>query len=164
MSSLTPPAHLLPNLTPHESITDTLHRLTLGLDTNNPLLVESACLKTPALTFTYGPLGSQETVTGWDAIAPMFDRVFRLVTTHTVSNVRVDLENEAATTARMTAHVVSYHVREQEAFVAADTSYTASSLYDIDVVKDEEDSGLWKIKTWNARILWTTGDIKVLHP
>jgi hypothetical protein len=95
----------------------------------------------------------------------MFDRVFSLVTTHTVSNVRVELENDDhATTAHMTAHVISYHVRGEEAFVAADTSYTASSLYDIELVKDGDDGGLWKMKTWGARILWTTGDIKVLHP
>jgi len=23
---------------------------------------------------------------------------------------------------------------------------------------------LWKIKKWDIRVLWTTGDIKVLHP
>jgi hypothetical protein len=159
------PTTRLPNLSPREAVADTLYRLTLGLDSNNRALVESACLKTPAMTFTYGPLGNQQTVTGWDAISPMFDRVFSLVTTHTVSNVRVELENDDdATTAHMTAHVISYHVREEEAFVAADTSYTASSLYDIELVKDGDDSELWKMKTWGARILWTTGDIKVLHP
>ena len=154
----------LPNLTTHQSITDTLHRLTLGLDSNDRALVESACHKTPKMTFTYGPLGAQQTVTGFDAINSLFDRVFSLVTTHTVSNVRIEAESENATFARMTAHVISYHVREEEAFVAADTSYTASSLYDMQLLKDEDDEGLWKITTWNARMLWTTGDIKVLHP
>ncbi|KAI4666727.1 uncharacterized protein J4E79_002767 [Alternaria viburni] len=163
MSAPTPTVNL-PNLTTHQSITDTLHRLTLGLDSNNRALVESACHKAPEMTFTYGPLGAQQTVTGFDAINPLFDRVFSLVTTHTVSNVRIEAESENVTSARMTAHVISYHVREEEAFVAADTSYTASSLYDMRLLKDKDDGGLWKITTWKARMLWTTGDIKVLHP
>jgi hypothetical protein len=116
------------------------------------------------MTFTYGPSGNQATLTGWDAISPMFDRVFSLITTHTVSNIRIELEDDSASTARMTAHVISYHVREEEAFVEADTSYTASSLYDIEVIKDDIEQRLWKIKTWKATMLWTTGDIKVLHP
>jgi hypothetical protein len=33
-----------------------------------------------------------------------------------------------------------------------DTSYTAGSLYVIDLVKD----GSWKIKKWEIRIQWTT--------
>ncbi|CAG5155931.1 uncharacterized protein ALTATR162_LOCUS3907 [Alternaria atra] len=155
---------LLPNLTPREAVADTLHRCILGLDSNNRPLVESACLKSTEMTFTYGPSGNQATLTGWDAISPMFDRVFSLITTHTVSNIRIELEDDSASAARMTAHVISYHVREEEAFVEADTSYTASSLYDIEVIKDNIDQRLWKIKTWKATMLWTTGDIKVLHP
>lgn len=133
---------LLPNLTLREAITDTLHRCILGLDSNNRPLLESACLKSPDMTFTYGPSRNQATLTGWDAINPMFDRVFSLITTHTVSNIRIDLENDKADTARMMAHVISYHVREKEAFVEADTSYTASSLYDIEVIRDDNDQGL----------------------
>lgn len=156
-------AHLS-NLTTREAIADTLHRCILGLDRNNRSLMESACLKTPEMTFIYGPSGNQATLAGWDAINPMFDRVFGLITTHTASNIRIELEGENASTARMTAHVISYHVRGEEAFVEADTSYTASSLYDIEVIKDGNGQGLWKIKTWKATMLWTTGDIKVLHP
>ncbi|CAN9153522.1 unnamed protein product [Alternaria alternata] len=156
-------AHLS-NLTTREAIADTLHRCILGLDSNNRSMMESACLKTPEMTFVYGPSGNQATLAGWDAINPMFDRVFGLITTHTASNIRIELEEENASTARMTAHVISYHVRGEEAFVGADTSYTASSLYDIEVFKDSNDQGLWKIKTWKATMLWTTGDIKALHP
>jgi hypothetical protein len=155
---------LLSNLTPREAVADTLHRCILGLDSNNRALLESACLKSHEMTFTYGQSGNQATLTGYDAISPMFDRVFGLTTTHIASNIRVELEDDKADMARMTAHVISYHVREEEAFVEADTSYTASSLYDIEVVRDDNDQGLWKIKTWKATMLWTTGDIKVLHP
>lgn len=62
----------------------------------------------------------------------------------------------------MTAHALSYHVRPDDALKPEDTSYTASSLYFVDLVRDSND-GLWKIKKWDIKVQWTTGDIAVLH-
>jgi len=33
-------------------------------------------------------------------------------------------------------------------------------LYYVDVVRDTD--GLWKIKTWRMKIIWTTGDVGVM--
>lgn len=142
---------------PREAIADTLHRCVLGIDSNDRNLLESACLMNEEMTFIAGPIVAE----GWSAVQQLFEKVFVLVTTHITSNVRIQ-HQDGANTASMTAHAISYHVRPDDAFKQEDTSYTAFSLYSIDLVKDGED-GLWKIKKWEAQVLWTMGDKAVLH-
>jgi hypothetical protein len=147
----------LTGLTPREAIADALHRCVLGMDSNDRKLFESACLKDESMTVIAGAF----TIEGWASIDGFFRKLFDLVTTHTISNVRIHLKDDAHM-ASMTAHAISYHVRSDDALKQEDTSYTASSLYDIDLVKDMND-GLWKIKKWGIQVLWTTGDRTVLH-
>ncbi|KAH6642911.1 hypothetical protein C7974DRAFT_112709 [Boeremia exigua] len=148
---------LFTSLPPREAIADALHRCILGIDSNNQPLFESACLKTEEMTWT----GNGFNIQGWTAIKALFDRLFVLVTTHTISGIRVEVE-DGASEAVLTAHAMSYHVRPEDAFIKEDTSYTASSLYTLGLVKDVGD-GLWKIKRWEAEVLWTTGDRGVLQ-
>jgi len=147
----------LPSLTPLEAVADTLHRCVLGIDTNDRDLFASACVQdeTMAIIFRSGALE------GWSTISAFFERLYTLVTLHMVSNVRVALE-DGADKASLTAHAVAYHVRPEEAHTQEDTAYTAGNLYFIDLVKDAAD-GLWKIKRWEIRTLWTTGDRAVLY-
>ncbi|KAF2679608.1 hypothetical protein K458DRAFT_346581 [Lentithecium fluviatile CBS 122367] len=144
-------------LSPREAVADALHRCVLGIDSSNRDLFESACLKNESMTVVAGPT----TIEGWTAISEFFLRVFVLVTTHVTSNIRVELK-DGADTASMTAHAISYHVRPDDALKPEDSSYTASCLYFIDLIKDSND-GLWKIKKWDIKVLWTTGDRAVLH-
>jgi hypothetical protein len=149
---------VLTGLTPRESIADNLHRAVLGLDTNNEPLFSSALLTaSPDTTVTAGPF----TASGWPAIRALFEPAFRIVTAHIISNIRIELEHDNADTARMTAHAISYHVRPEDALKVEDTSYTASSLYDIEVVNVREE-GVWKMRRWEMKILWTVGDRSVL--
>lgn len=147
----------LTGLTPREAVADALHRCVHGIDTNDQTLFASGCVQDSSMLVVAGPV----TLEGWTAINGYFQRVFNLVTTHIVSNIRIELK-DGADTAHMTAHALSYHVRPDDALKKEDTSYTSSCLYDIDLVKDGND-GLWKIKRWELKIQWTTGDIKVLH-
>jgi hypothetical protein len=147
----------LTGLSPREAVADALHRCVLGIDTNNQDLFGSGCLKNESMSIIAGPY----TIEGWTAISDFFQKVFVLETTHVISNIRIELK-DGADTASMTAHALSYHIRPEDAFKPEDTSYTASSLYSIDLVKDSSD-GLWKIKKWDMKILWTTGDKAVLH-
>ncbi|KAJ8113276.1 hypothetical protein OPT61_g4566 [Boeremia exigua] len=139
------------NLTPREAVADALHRCVLGIDSNNHDLFESACLTNEEMTW----IGNGINIEGWTAIKELFERLFVLVTTHTISNIQVELKS--AQSAILNAHAMSYHVRPEDAFKPEDTSYTASSLYQLELVKDVGD-GLWKIKKWEAKVLWTTGD------
>jgi hypothetical protein len=150
-------AYTLTGLSPREAVADALHRCVLGLDRNDRDLFESACVKDESMTVSAGPV----TLNGWETINGYFQRVFAVITTHMISNIRVELK-EGADTASMTAHAMSYHLKEETAMTLEDASYRAASLYDIDLVRDSGD-GLWKIKKWDIKVLWTTGDIKVLH-
>ena len=147
----------LTGLSAREAVADALYRCVLGMDSNNRSLFESACLKGEDMVVVAGSIPLH----GWAAIDAMMDRVFAIVTTHTVSNIRVEVKGDDADTAQITAHAISHHVREEDATKLEDTSYTASSLYDIELVKVE--AGLWKMKTWLIRVLWTVGDPAVLH-
>lgn len=144
-------------LSPRETVADALYRCVLGIDSNNQEMFESACLKNEGMTVIAGPF----TIEGWTAISEFFVKAFALVTTHITSNIRIELK-DGADTASMTAHTLAYHVRLEDALKPEDTSYTASCLNFIDLVKDSND-GLWKIKKWEIKILWTTGDRAVLH-
>ncbi|KFY04593.1 hypothetical protein V491_09301 [Pseudogymnoascus sp. VKM F-3775] len=148
---------VLPGLTPREAIADALHRSVVGIDSNNREILESGLLKNEEIVVIAGPV----TVQGWPAVSEFFDTVFKLTTTHVTSNIRIEVE-DGADTASMTAHAISYHVKPEDALKEEDTSYTAACLYDIDLVKDGND-GLWKIKKWILKILWTTGDKAVLY-
>jgi hypothetical protein len=143
--------------TTRTAIVDTLHRCLFGLDSNNHALFASACLQTPSMTIIAGPI----TLTGWTDINAYFQRLFDLVTTHMTSNIRVELNDEEGGRAKLTANCMSYHVKPEDAMKVEDTSYTASSLYFIDLVEDGE--GEWKIEKWEIKVLWTTGDIGILH-
>ncbi|KAF2875671.1 hypothetical protein BDV95DRAFT_562383 [Massariosphaeria phaeospora] len=148
----------LPSLTPREAVADALHRCVLGLDTNNRALFESGCLMDETMTLIAGPFGTLE---GWAAASAIVLLLFDLVTMHTLSNIRVELQ-DGADTASLTAHAISYHIRPEEAHKPEDTSYTAGNLYYVDLVRDKGD-GLWKIKKWDIRNLWVTGDRAVLE-
>jgi len=147
----------LTSLTSREAVADTLYRCILGIDTNDRDLFESACLKEESTTVVAGP----NTIQGWNAISQYMSRVFLVVTTHYITNIRVELKDNA-NAAFMTAHAIAYHIRPDDAFKPEDTSYTVGGLYFIDLVKDSTD-GWWKIKRWEMKIQWTSGDKAVLH-
>ncbi|KAF2132358.1 hypothetical protein P153DRAFT_354971 [Dothidotthia symphoricarpi CBS 119687] len=144
-------------LSPREAVADALYRCALGIDSNNRDMFESGCLKDESMSLVVGP----STIEGWTAINELFSKVFVLITTHIISNIRIELK-DGADTASMTANALAYHVRPDDALKPEDTSYTSSCMYFIDLVKDGND-GLWKIKKWEIKIQWTTGDIAVLH-
>jgi hypothetical protein len=148
-------ADSVPALSPHDAVADALYRCVLGIDSNDKDLFEWACFK-ESMVVVAGPI----TVDGWTAVSEYFQRVFAVVTTHITSNIRVELK-DGADTASMTCHAIAYHVRPEDALKPEDTSYTAACLYYIDLVKDND--GLWKIKKWEIKVLWTTGDRAVLH-
>jgi len=143
-------------LSPREAILDALHRSILGVDTNDWDLLESGCLKSD-MTFIAG----EATIEGWTSVREFFTKIFNLVTTHYTSNIRIELQ-DGADTASMTAHALAYHVRPADAFKEEDTSYTVSCVYYMDLVKDSDD-GLWKVKKWEIKNQWTTGDKAVIY-
>ncbi|CAA9959895.1 SnoaL-4 domain containing protein [Pyrenophora teres f. maculata] len=86
-TTITAPVTFLTGLSGREAVTDALDRCVLGMDSNNRPLFESACLKGEDMVVVAGSIP----LNGWAAIDTMMDRVFAIVTTHTVSNIRVEL-------------------------------------------------------------------------
>lgn len=150
-------SYTLIGLSPREAVADALQRCVLGFDSNDRDLVESAMIKDENSSFIIG----LNTIQGWSAINESLSRIFRLVTTHFITNVRVELE-DGADTAFLSAHAIAHHIRPDDAFKQEDTSYTSGCLYFIDLVKDSTD-GLWKIKKWVVKFLWSTGDREVIN-
>ncbi|RVX73950.1 hypothetical protein B0A52_02840 [Exophiala mesophila] len=148
----------LREITPREAVADALHRCILGFDNNDRELFESACLKDESMLV----VAAGFIIQGWTSISDFMSRLFSLVTTHFITNIRVQF-NDESNTAHMSAHAIAYHVRADDAFKQEDASYTAGCLYFIDLIKDDTD-GLWKIKKWEIKMQWTTGDRAVLHP
>jgi hypothetical protein len=142
-------------LTPREAVTDTIHTAMLGLDTSDRTLFAYACL-TESASFTV--IAGSYTAQGWPAIEALFEPVFRLVTTHILSNMRIHfMEDDKA---KVTAHAISYHVRREDAMGVEDKRYTAGCLYDFEV---REEEGQWMIWRWEIKVLWTVGDRSIME-
>jgi hypothetical protein len=149
----------LTGLSPRKAVADALHRCVLGIDSNDRALFASSCLTNENLTI----VTASAKLEGWTFISESFEKVFSMVTTHVISNVRVQLTKDGADTASLTCNSVAYHMKPEDARKPEDRSYTAAGLYFLDLVKDGGD-GLWKIKKWEIKTLWTTGDRSILHP
>ncbi|KAF2825531.1 hypothetical protein CC86DRAFT_419585 [Ophiobolus disseminans] len=156
----------LPNLTSREAVADAIHRIALGIDTNDHALFASACVQDPSMLLTAGPVTpsgwKSMTLSGWESINGYFQRVFGLVTSHVLSNIRIELADDNAETAHLTTTGLTHHMRPDDALDKQDASYTCSCQYNVDLIKDGSD-GLWKIKKWEVKVIWTTGDPTILH-
>lgn len=138
-----------------EAAVDPIYRTVLSLDTNDLALFESAMY--PDAIFDLN--GS--VMEGVAAIrAGCYDRVNKLDTTHFLSNVRLNL-SPCETKASITASALAQHFRAGEGNTPNTAHLTSGSLYFVDVAKDDKD-GLWKIKSWRMKLIWTEGDWAVM--
>lgn len=78
-------------------------------------------------------------------------------TTHFISNIRIDVKDDAADTASMTAYAVAQHYRKGEGYDPSTPNLMSGGIYTLDMVKDKND-GLWKIRKWGANMIWRQGD------
>ncbi|KAB8260272.1 hypothetical protein BDV32DRAFT_149501 [Aspergillus pseudonomiae] len=146
----------LPSLSFREAIADALHRAVLAFDIADSALLNSALTPDAILDL------DGYTMNGLDEIyRQCYDRVSKLDTTHFVSNGRVDVI-EGASVASMTASVLSQHYRPGTGKVPGAEYLMAGSLYSLDLVRDDTE-GLWKIKRWNMKVIWTMGDASVME-
>ena len=140
-----------------EAIEDAIHRSVFGLDATDQKAFESAWHKDAV--FIYNGMTPVE---GLDAIlANTFGFIGAgLDTTHSVSNVRVEVK-DGANTAKMTAHAIAMHYRRGEGQNPKASFLMTGNMYFLDVAKDESD-GLWKIKKLDLRVNWFNGDLSVV--
>jgi hypothetical protein len=150
--SLALPAQLNGALTDREAIADALYRGVLAFDHADEDLLRSAVTEDVA-----GEIAGASSQGIAELKTTVFDRVAKLDTTHFLSNMRISIES--ATTAKVTCSALAQHVRPGKGFEPGPNKFLAGALYLCDVVKVGD---LWKIKTWNAKIIWADGDPSVM--
>lgn len=146
----------LPSLSLREAITDAAYRCVLGLDTADVALFDSAFHQDATFEL------NGNVMDGLAAIhSNCYDSISKLDTTHFLSNIRVNMVDNSETKATVTASALAQHYRSGQGN-KPDTSHLMSgSLYFMDVDKDAKD-GLWKIKSWKMKLIWTEGDWGVM--
>lgn len=150
--SLVLPAQLSGAMTDREAITDALNRAVLSFDMADEALLHSAV--TDGL-YAEMPAVTSKGIEELKAIP--WAHISKMVTTHLVSNVRVDITDSQ--NAKVTASVIAQHVVAGKEFEMGN-KFLAGSVYLCDVVKVE---GLWKLSSWKVKIIWTEGDRAVMN-
>ncbi len=147
----------LNSLTTREAVIDAIYRGLLSIDENDPALFDSAWAgQDVAFEFNGRP------TEGFDAIKSfLLGSIGPLDTTHSISNVRVDLK-DGADTAKLTANFIAQHGPPGRGLEADGPKFLAGGRYWVDVVKDETD-GLWKVKKWALKLVWRQGDESIMQ-
>lgn len=145
----------LTSLTEREAVTDTLYRILNAFDTYDLSLLESSFLGSEVSFEMNGNAMSFETMK-----TQVFDKAGPMDTSHTVSNVRVDLK-DGASTAALTATALAQHCPPGKGMEVDGPKYLGASMYFLDLVKDESE-GLWKVKKFAMKVIWVQGDPSVM--
>lgn len=148
------PAKLSGALSDREQITDTLYRLVLAFDHADEDLLQSALTDDVVAEIAGFPNSKgiselKETI---------FSRVSKLETTHSLSNIRVSIEN--ATSARASCTSVAQHVRPGKGFDQGPHRLLGGGFYICDLIKEDD---LWKVKQWMVKPTWYDGDPAIAY-
>ena len=152
------PQHALKGLTTREAIADSLYRGVQGIDTNDLPLFLSACIPLKDFTFT---MDGAEMRGEEDIMDKIFNFVGPMDTTHTISNIRIDVDGDDATEASMTAYAVAQHYRKGDGPDPSAERLMAGAMYDVALIKDKTD-GLWKMTNWGLKLIWRDGNGEVM--
>ncbi|KIM93648.1 hypothetical protein OIDMADRAFT_137385 [Oidiodendron maius Zn] len=145
-------------LSTREEITDLVVRACLGFDSNDKPLWESVWAESPDIIFEI----NGNVMKGIDEMNKnCFDIVGPMDTQHLISSIRIDVK-DGADTAHMTANALAQHYHKGQGQVPDAEHMLAGSTYIIHAVK--EYNGLWKIKSWVLKIIWTQGSWAVMQP
>ncbi|UKZ74743.1 hypothetical protein TrVFT333_002413 [Trichoderma virens FT-333] len=147
------PAALNPPITGREGVADAIYRCALAWDTNDTALFDSSFM--PDGVFEV----NDHTMNGLPEIhATGLALIFKLDTTHLVTNVRVHMgeDNEAS----LTATVLVQHFVKGKGMEPSQKSLMSGSLYYAELANDTD--GLWKFKHLKIKSIWVEGDYGVI--
>ncbi len=155
--------HTLSALSTREAIADVVYRGVLAFDRNDVALLESA-VAGEDVRFEIHDGGPE--VHAADSLTQLRESVFAHVgpmdTTHTVSNMRIDVQDEAQK-ASLTAYAVAQHCPPGRGREPDGPKFMAGGEYAIDLEKDGA-SGEWKIRKWVLHLVWRQGDASIMVP
>lgn len=147
----------LDSLTEREAIKDALYRAVIGFDSYDVGMFESAWDGEEV----YFDLNGEVTHGMKDIKSKILDFVGPLDTSHTISNIRVDFK-EGSTTANLEAYALAQHCPPGKGMDPNGPKFLANSTYNISLNKDVK-NGLWRIKSFSMKIIWTQGDPSVME-
>jgi len=154
--------HSVTSLTLREAITDALYRGVIGFDHNDVSIFNSAFAGEDVSFELLAGEGEKTIVSGLSTIrTQVLDHVGPMDTTHMISNVRVDVK-DGADTASLTAYALAQHCPPGRGKEPDGPKYLVGGEYWIDLIRDDGD-GLWKIKKWVLKVIWTQGDASVMQ-
>jgi hypothetical protein len=81
-------------------------------------------------------------------------------TMHMISNVRVDVK-DGASTASLTAYGQAQHCLPGKGRDPNSPKFMSGGEYFVDLVKERD--GLWKIKKWTMKVIWSQGDRSIIQ-
>lgn len=157
MSSLSDwslPVTLNPPLTGRDAVTDAVYRALLGCDTNNRSLFESAITENGEFIFDENSIQGHENI-----VSKVFERVAALDTTHSLTNIRVNIHGAKAV---LTATALAQHFRGGTGTDPKSEQWLVGGFYLVDLVKEDADVELWKIETWRIQRIWANGAHSVI--
>ncbi|KAH8801792.1 hypothetical protein F5884DRAFT_807864 [Xylogone sp. PMI_703] len=149
--------HALSSLTPREAVADGLYRALLAFDRNDPTLLKSAIAGEDILLKS----GDREVTSLAVIEAELFAHIGSMDTTHTPSNIRIDLK-EGGKIASLTANAVAQHCPPGRGREPDGPKYLVGGEYQIELILDEVD-GLWKIRKWIMNVIWSQGDASIME-
>jgi SnoaL-like domain len=153
--------HVLTSLTPREAITDALYRAVIGFDRNDMEVFNSSFIG-EEVTFEFKGDASRTAHDLTTIRNGVLSHVGPMDTTHSISNIRVDVK-DGADTASLTCYALAQHCPPGRGKEPDGPKLLVGGEYLVDLVKDEKD-GLWKIKKWVLDVIWRQGDRSVMQP
>ncbi|CCE78579.1 Piso0_001206 [Millerozyma farinosa CBS 7064] len=138
-----------------ESIKDSIYSIADAFDKNDFSLMESVCDKNMVFDLNGFVIQGLEEIRNksLNIVGPMD-------TTHTVSNVRVDIKSDGRK-ATATANAIAQHFPTGQGQEKHAKNFLAGTRYYFELAKDKSDS--WKVEKYVLKIIWTQGDISVMQ-
>ncbi|KAK2772753.1 hypothetical protein CKAH01_13837 [Colletotrichum kahawae] len=128
-----------------------------AFDENDASLLASAL--TPDVTLTI----NGNDVSGFENVkAHSLNTVGPMDTTHFVTNIRIDVADNDAATAKLTANTLAQHYPRGDGLGLGERRLLGGSKHVMELSKDKNDE-LWKVNVWHMKTVWREGDMGVLH-
>jgi len=157
-----PHPHPLASLSTREAVTDAVYRALLGCDDNDAAIFTSAWAGEDVTFEVHDGDEEKKVFSSLSLIrTAVFERIGAMDTTHSIANVRVDVQ-DGADMAHLTATATAQHCPPGRGREPDGPKFLVGSQYSIHLVKDEV-GGAWKIKKWVLRVTWTQGDPLVMQ-
>lgn len=148
----------LPSLSQREAIADALYRAAIATDHHDSALFDSAWAGEDVSMEIHGD--EKRVMEGLSLIRTnVLNRVGPMDTTHNISMVRVNHQDQADT-ASLTATSTAQHAAPGTGRDPNGTKYTVGGEYSVDLIKDQ--AGVWKIKKVVLNVIWTSGDASLM--